>query len=131
MGSRRLHSGRREEIWARWRSHREAQRASGQTQVAYCRRHGLDPRHFSVWKSKLKRAEGTAPAANGPTKGSGLRMVPVVIRSGSGAGVVSHVGAPEPLTIHLQLSNGLSVSMTLAGVGRLPSVLEHLARTAC
>jgi len=129
MGSRRLHSRRREEIWARWRAHREAQRASGQTQVAYCRRHGLDPRHFSVWKSKLKRAKGTAPAANGPTKGSGLRMVPVVIRSGSGT--VSHVGAAEPLTIHLHLSNGLSVSMTIAGVGRLPSVLEHLARTAC
>jgi hypothetical protein len=129
MGSRHLRSRRREEIWARWRSHREAQRASGETQVGYCRRHGLDPRHFSVWKSKLKRAEGTAPAASGTTKGSGPRMVPVVIRSGSGT--VSHVGAAEPLTIHLQLSNGLSVSMTIAGVSRLPSVLEHLARAAC
>ena len=129
MGLRRLHSRRREEIWARWRSHREAQRTSGQTQVAYCRTHGLDPRHFSVWKGKLKRAEATALAASGTTKGSGLRMVPVVIRSGSGT--VSHVGAAEPLTIHLQLSNGLSVSMTIAGVGPLPSVLEHLARAAC
>lgn len=85
MGSRRLHAGRREEIWARWRKHWEAQRASGQTQVAYCRTHGLDPRHFSAWKSKLRRAQGTAPASSAPTKGSGLRMVPVVIRRGSGA----------------------------------------------
>jgi hypothetical protein len=56
-------------------------------------------------------------------------MVPVVIRSGSAT--VSQVGTEEPLTIHLQLSNGLSVSMTIAGVRRLSSVLEHLARAAC
>jgi hypothetical protein len=56
-------------------------------------------------------------------------MVPVVI--GSGSGTVSHVAAAEPVTIHLQLPNGLSVSLTIAGERRLTSVLEHLARAAC
>jgi hypothetical protein len=31
-----------------------AQRGSGQTQAAYCRTHGLDPKYFTRWKGKLR-----------------------------------------------------------------------------
>jgi hypothetical protein len=125
-GSQR--SRRREEIWAQWRGHLEAQRASGQTQLAYCQAHGLEAKHFSVWKSKLKRAAEASPA-RGTAKPSKLRLVPLVIRNR--LGTHESAATTEPLTIHLQLPNGLAVSMSVASLSRLPCVLEHLARAAC
>jgi hypothetical protein len=130
MGSKRsLRPRRWEEIRARWRAHLEAQRMSGRTQVAYCQAHGLDPRYFSVWKGKLKPAERTARRAPAPkvAKHSVVPLVPVVIKSSSG----TDASTTDPLTIHLRLPNGLSVSITIPSLNRLPSVLEHLAQTPC
>lgn len=64
-------SRRREDIWAGWRAHLEAQRASGQTQAAYCGARGLDPRYFSVWKGKLAGEKRSVGKASAP-----LRLVP-------------------------------------------------------
>jgi hypothetical protein len=62
-------SRRRVDIRAWWAEHLAAQRKSGQTQVAYCRAQGLDPKYFTLWKGKL---QATAVA-------SAPRMVPVVV----------------------------------------------------
>ncbi len=130
MGSKRsLRAGRREEIRARWRAHLEAQRISGGTQAAYCQAHGLDPRYFSVWKDKLKRAEQAAQRAPIPkaAKRPAVPLIPLVIKNGCG----TDASSADPLTIHLRLPNGLSLSMTIASLSRLPSVLEHLAQAPC
>jgi hypothetical protein len=89
----------------------------------------LDPRYFSVWKGKLKRAERTARQALAPegAKHSAVPLVPLVIKSSSG----TDASSADPLTIHLRLPNGLSVSMTIPSLSRLPSVLEHLAQAPC
>lgn len=123
-------SKRREDIWERWRAHLEAHRASGQTQAAYCQTHGLDPRHFSVWKGKLKGLERNgrkARAIRGATRPA-LRLVPLVIKKNIDSAAAADT---DPMTIHLRLSNGLSVSMSISSIGRLPSVLEHLAQIPC
>jgi hypothetical protein len=67
--NRLLPSRRREDIRAWWAEHLAAQRKSGQTQAAYCRAQGLDPKHFSLWKGKLQ----ATVVASAP------RMVPVVV----------------------------------------------------
>jgi hypothetical protein len=41
-------SRRREDIRAWWGEHLTAQRKSGQTQAAYCRAQGLDPKYFTL-----------------------------------------------------------------------------------
>src|ERR1019366_5307859 len=56
-------SQRREVTRGRWHKHVAAQRASGQTQVTYCRAQGLDPSYFSMWKRKPRGAgSGSEPA---------------------------------------------------------------------
>jgi hypothetical protein len=122
-------SGRREDIWAGWRAHLEAQRASGQSQVAYCRARGLDPRYFSVWKGKLageKRSAGKA-ASTRRSKQVSLRLVPLVVKNSR-----SDFPSTEPLSIQLSLHNGLSVSLSIPSVALLRSVLDELAsQTPC
>jgi len=51
MTTRRLSpSRRREDVRAWWAEHLAAQGRSGQTQAAYCRARGLDPKYFTLWK---------------------------------------------------------------------------------
>jgi hypothetical protein len=38
-----------------WKTHIESWKQSGQTQVAYCREHGLKPHQFSYWKKRFGR----------------------------------------------------------------------------
>ncbi len=64
-------SRRREDIRASWAEHLTAQRKSGQTQAAYCRAQGLDPKYFTLWKGKLHDVEMAGPP----------RIVPVVVVS--------------------------------------------------
>jgi hypothetical protein len=48
----------RESAWERqWRERIEVWRASGQTQRAFCKTHGISPTSFSHWKVKLARRE--------------------------------------------------------------------------
>ena len=114
-------SWRREDIWAGWRAHLEAQRASGQTQAAYCDARGLDPRYFSVWKGKLAGEKRSVGKASAP-----LRLVPLLVKNSS-CGSAS----PEPLSIQLSLRNGLSVSLSLPSTVSLRSVLAELAQAPC
>lgn len=50
-------SRRSARIRAKWQQHISAQQASGLTQSAYCREHGLSIKYFSLWKSKLAKPE--------------------------------------------------------------------------
>lgn len=118
-----LPSRRREAVWARWRAHLEAQRASGQTQKDYCREHELCPRQFSVWKGRMKLLAPAIKATERPA----LQLVPVVIRKSS---EVDSLGA-DALTLQLRLPNALSVSLSVPTVEGLRSVLEQLAAVRC
>lgn len=119
---------RRSDIWAEWRRHLVAQRASGQTQVAYCREHGLDPQYFCVWKRKLMDApEESAEANLSAGAATGLQLVPLVIK----ADAAGESGSTGALLIHLKLSNGLSVSIEVSAIDALRRVLAELARASC
>ncbi len=41
-----------------WEIHIERWKQSGQTQVAYCREHGLKPHQFTYWKRRFCRTGG-------------------------------------------------------------------------
>lgn len=47
-------------IRAKWQQHITAPQASGLTQAAYCREHGLDAKYLSLWKSKLAKPDAIA-----------------------------------------------------------------------
>jgi len=40
-----------------WKTHIERWKQSGQTQVAYCREHGLRPYQFTYWKKRFGRTD--------------------------------------------------------------------------
>jgi hypothetical protein len=40
-----------------WKTHLERWKQSGQTQVAYCREHGLKPHQFTYWKKRFGRTD--------------------------------------------------------------------------
>jgi len=42
-----------------WKKHVEAQPQSGQTQIAYCKQHGISDKAFTYWKRRLG---GTKPS---------------------------------------------------------------------
>jgi hypothetical protein len=116
-------SRRREDIRAWWAEHLAAQRKSGQTQAAYCRAQGLDPKYFALWKGKLRHA----PIANAP------RMVPVVVTPGAEPPLPA---MPETestsafVSLRLSLGNGVSLSLEITP-GALPAVVRELARLRC
>lgn len=58
--------GKRWLLEQRWREHIEAWRESGQTQLAFCRAHGLSLTAFSRWKIKLMQSEPLRSAQAGP-----------------------------------------------------------------
>jgi hypothetical protein len=55
--------------------HLQARRDSGQTQAAYCRTRGLDPKLFTLWKRKLRDERAAVGCIDSPG------LVPVVVRS--------------------------------------------------
>ena len=102
-------SRRREDIRAWWAEHVAAQRRSGQTQAAYCRAQGLNPKYFTLWKGKL---QATAVA-------SAPRMVPVVVAP---AAQLPVSGMPETastaavmslVSLRLSLGNGMSLALEI------------------
>jgi hypothetical protein len=116
-------SGRVEEARGRWRKHVAAQRASGQTQVAYCRAQGLEPSYFSMWKRKLAASVALA----GTSASRSMRLVPLVVKP------VRESSEPrgEPISMHLTLRNGLSVSMRISSLSSIAVLLNELAELPC
>ena len=125
--TRLLPAGRRDHKRTWWRNHLQAQTESGQTQAAYCRTHGLDPRYFTRWKGKLRPNRGKV------VRGSSVRLVPVVIRSEralSGPATCESSSTPTAVPIRLNLGNGMSMSLELAA-RELPALLRELVSVRC
>ncbi len=124
-------SRRREDIRAWWAAHMKAQQDSGQSQVAYCRARGLDPKYFTLWKRKLRE-----PRGSGETIVEPARLVPVVVRAHkpvSPSKVAQEKRASEPATIvalRLSLDNGISLSLEVAA-GSIPALVRELAGLRC
>ena len=110
----------------RWSKHLVAQRASGQTQTAYCRAQGLDPSYFSMWKRRLA-ARGAVESA--PVSSS-MRLAPLMLKK---VPELDHY--PEPITesisMRVTLRNGLSVALTIPRVKSVPGLLNELAQLPC
>ena len=115
-------SKRAEEARGRWRKHVVAHRASGQTQVRYCRAHGLDPSYFSMWKRKL--------AAPGAVASRAMHLVPLVVKSVRASAACTD-SAAEPISMYLTLRNGLSVSLRMPSVSGITLLLSELAELSC
>ena len=69
---------RRPQIWAKWREHVEQQRECGQSQVEYCRALDLEPKYFSLRKSKLAKAAARSTTPDSPRTPL-VRLVLVVV----------------------------------------------------
>jgi hypothetical protein len=119
-------SWRVEEARDRWRKHVAAQRASGQTQVAYCRAQGLEPSYFSMWKRKLAASVAVA----GSSAGRSMRLVPLVVKPVPESSE-RNVSTAEPISMHLRLRNGLSVSLRIPSLNSIPVLLKELAELPC
>ena len=124
MTTRRLSpSRRREDIRAWWAEHLAAQGRSGQTQAAYCRARGLDPKYFTLWKGKL---QATA-VAQVP------RMVPVVVAPAAqprASAMPETASASAGVALRLMLGSGICLSLEIAP-GSLPAVVRELSRLRC
>ena len=98
-----------------WQQHMAAWQASGLSQAAYCRSHDLNPRYFSVWKSKLLAPSGK-PADNSLL-----------------GDFVSVEVIPDPLepTI-VQLSDGIRLEIpNHLSRDRIQQVFQLMAQLAC
>jgi hypothetical protein len=123
-------SRRREDIRAWWTAHMKAHQDSGQSQVAYCRARGLDPKYFTLWKRKLREPQGSAETIEP------ARLVPVVVRAHkalSPSKVAREKRSSEPATtvaLRLSLGNGISLSLEVA-TGSIPALVRELAGLRC
>lgn len=120
-------SRRREDIRAWWREHIHRQRSSGQSQAAYCRSQGLEPKYFSLWRAKLAKAA----AMEAPRDKQVIpvaKLVPVIVK-----GVSAPVMPPTngDVLIALTLPNGLGLSLRVSSMAALPLLLSELAGVRC
>lgn len=118
-------SQRTEEARDRWHKHVIAHRASGQTQVAYCRAHGLDPSYFSMWKRRLALLGAVASRAS-----RSMHLVPLVVKTAPESAECA-ASTAEPISMHLTLRNGLSVSLRMPSLNSIPVLLNELAELPC
>lgn len=89
-----------------WKPHIEGWRASGLSQAAYCRQHGLDMKRFAYWRRTLA---STAAAASTPA------LLPIMV---SDAPVADD-------RVEVRLPNGLQV---LLPIGLDPAHVVPLIR---
>jgi hypothetical protein len=74
MGHAKTNDGRRGgSLEQEWRRHIKTWRAGGETQVSYCRRHGLSRHAFQYWKHNLEggRSSGFVELSRSATPQSG------------------------------------------------------------
>ena len=105
-------SRRREDIRAWWAAHMKAQQDSGQSQVAYWRARGLDPKYFTLWKRKL-RGPGVAAETVEPA-----RLVPVVVRA-------NRTVSPSPVTREKRSMGGALALQLAIHEPRLVACVVH------
>jgi hypothetical protein len=118
-------SRKREDVRAWWSEHLRAQQHSGQTQVAYCRARGIDPKYFALWKRKLLAAS-VATGRDEPA-----HLVPVVVRSERSTSAPTEGKAlSTAVAIRLNLGNGMSLSLEVAA-GALGTLVRELAAVRC
>ena len=123
-------SRRREDIRAWWAAHMKEQQDSGQSQVAYCRAKGLDPKYFTLWKRKLREPRGSGETIEP------ARLVPIVVRADkavSPSKVAREKRLSEPASIvalRLSLGNGISLSLEVA-TASIPTLVRELAALRC
>jgi hypothetical protein len=119
-------SRRRKDVRAWWSEHLRAQQHSGQTQVAYCRARGIDPKYFTLWKRKLPDVSVASEREEPP------RLVPVVVRSEGATSAATEVdtSSAAAVAIRLNLGNGMSLSLELAA-SALPTLVRELAAVRC
>ena len=123
-------SRRREDVWASWAAHMKAQQDSGQSQVAYCRARGLDPKYFTLWKRMLREPRGSGETIEP------ARLVPVVVRAHkavSPSKVAREKRSSEPAAIvalRLSLGNWISLSLEVA-TASIPALVRELAGLRC
>ncbi len=98
-----------------WQQHMAAWQSSGLSQAAYCRKHDLNPRYFSVWKRKLLAPSGketdNAPLAEFVSvEVIPNRLEPTIVQLSDG--------------IRLEIPNHLSQA-------RIQQVFQIMAQLAC
>ena len=129
-GTRLSPSRRREDIRAWWAARMKAQQDSEQSQVAYCRARGLDPKYFTLWKRKLREPRGSGETIEP------ARLVPVVVRahkavSPSKLAREKRVCEPSAIVaLRLSLGNGISLSLEVA-TASIPTLVRELAALRC
>jgi len=85
---------------------REDWRASGQSQIAYCKQHDLNIKSFRRWRTKLQPAAATAPS---------LTLVPI------------SVGAPAATpAIRLHSPGGWRIELATANPAWLADLVRQL-----
>jgi hypothetical protein len=109
------------EIRHRWQQRLEAQRASGVAQTQWCRQNGIDPKYFSLWKSKLSKL-GASPVPSTPVN----RLVPVIVRPDA-----KQVAPPASVGLSVTLPNGVSVRFECSDALGVGPLLRELAGLAC
>lgn len=119
---------------ARWQQHVTAQQSSGQSQAAYCRTFGLNPKYFSLWKRKLRmRAEPPAEAASSDDSAA-MTFVPVTLEAATTESLPHSVAgdsAPAPAVLKATLANGIAVELALNSTEALVPLLSQLAQLPC
>ena len=94
-----------DELRAFWRGHLAHWRASGQSQAAYCREHGLTDHRFRYWK-RCFQPEGVADESSDPG-----RFLPVQLVSRSATSVDSGITVRLPTGLGLELRNGFDAEV--------------------
>jgi len=123
----RRRSRRSRKARASWQRHLSVQRSSGQSQAAYCRKHRLDPRYFSVWKGKLAReARGVSRHA-----GATPALVSVRIKRGAAAGPVEARANDLSSGLIVRLPNGVVLGARVDSGRACAVLLGELARLPC
>lgn len=122
---------------SKWERVIAAGEASGLTATEYCKRHGINPKHYSLWKGKLRDAGVELPAsgkaqsravkkessASKPARTKSSRMQTADRSSADATPKVDF----EAYSISATLLNGLVIEIKCPGEAELSLALQHLA----
>jgi hypothetical protein len=137
--SNRRPSRRSLQIRAKWQGHLSTQQASGLGQSVWCRQHDIDPKYFSLWKSKLAKSAALVTAPFGDSNSTEVALVPVTIRAPVASRRAKPVtqlmrlaaGAATALSPRVTLPNGIDLAFQLPSGQGLAALLAELAHLPC